>query len=178
MKKAIIALGLVVVMFFGVSYVYAQAPGAGPWHKHGWMRGQESWGQWKSLNLTLEQKAKFKELRRKFKEENAQLIGGLVTKRLELKLLWTDPKADPQAILAKEKELRELQNRMRDKIVQYRLEARNSLTPEQIEKFGRMGGMGFGFGRGFHHHYGCGFHHHHHHHHHHGQGMGRSRMWQ
>jgi len=176
---------LVVVMFFGVSYVYAQDPGAGSWHKHGWMRGQESWGQWKRLNLTAEQKAKFKELRRKFKEENAQLIGELVTKRLELQTLWTDPKADPQAILAKEKELRELQNQIRDKVVQYRLEARNSLTPEQIEKFGWMGGMGLGFGRGFrHHHHGqemgrrgmmyhsrgmdrCGHRHHHHNHHHH-----------
>jgi len=30
MKKAMIALGLVVVMFLGVSYVYAQDPGCGP----------------------------------------------------------------------------------------------------------------------------------------------------
>jgi hypothetical protein len=37
---------------------------------------------------------------------------------------------------------------MKDKIVQYRLEARNFLTPEQIEKFGWMGGMDHGFGRG------------------------------
>ena len=146
MKKAMIALGLVVVMLFGVSYVYAQEQGDPP--RHGWMHGEKSWGQWKRLNLTPEQKAKFKELRRKFKEENAQLIGGLVAKRLELRSLWTDPKADSQAILAKEKELRDLQNPMRDKIVQYRLEARNSLTPEQIEKLGLMGGMGLGFGRG------------------------------
>jgi Spy/CpxP family protein refolding chaperone len=164
MKKAMIVLGLVVVMLFGVSYVYAQDPGAGP--RHSWMHGQESRDQWKMLNLTPEQKARFKELRRKFIEENAQLIGGLVTKRLELRLLWTDPKADPQTILAKEKEWRDLQNRMRDKVVQYRLEARNSLTPEQIEKFGLMGGMGLGFGRGFHPH------------HYHGQGIGRSGMWQ
>jgi Spy/CpxP family protein refolding chaperone len=166
MKKAVIALGLVVVMFFGVSYVYAQDPGAG--RRHRWMHGQESWGQWKRLNLTPEQKAKFKELRRKFKEENAQLIGGLVAKRLELRSLWTDPKADSQAILAKGEELRNLQNQMRDKIVQYRLEARNSLTPEQIEKFGLMGGMGrrgmmyysWGMDR-----YGHRHHHHNHHHH-------------
>ena len=88
-----------------------------------------------------------------------------MTKRLELRLLWTDPKADSKAILAKEGELRGLRNRMRDKMVQYRLEARSSLTPEQIEKFGMMCGMGLGFGRGFHHQ-------------HHGQGMGGSRMWQ
>ena len=156
MKKAMIALGLVIVMLLGVANVYAQDPGAGP--RHGWMQGQESWGQGKRLNLTPEQKTKFKELRRKFIEENAQLIGALMTKRLELQLLWSDPKADSQRILAKERELRELQNRMRDKMVQYRLEARNSLTPEQIEKLGMMGGMGRGGMMG------------------HGLGMGHSRM--
>jgi Spy/CpxP family protein refolding chaperone len=160
MKKAMIALGLVVVMFFGVTCVYGQDPSADP--RHGWVQGKKTWDQGKRLNLTLEQRAKFKELRRRFIEENAQLIGGLMTKRLELRLLWTDPKADSKAILAKEGELRDLRNRMRDKIVQYRLEARNSLTPEQIEKLGMMGGMGLGFGF---------------HHHHHGQGMRSSRMW-
>jgi len=179
MKKAMIALGLVVVMFLGVSYVFAQDPGAGPGHGHGWMHGQERWGHWGKLNLTPEQRAKFRELRRKFIAENAQLVGALVAKRLEFRSLWTDPKADPQAILAKERELRALKDRMKDKIIQYKLEARSSLTPEQIEKLGMMGGIGFG--RGFHyrrhhhhdhHHYGCGCHHHWHH----GQGMGHPGM--
>jgi Spy/CpxP family protein refolding chaperone len=162
MKKAIIALGLVMVMFLGFSSVYAQEQSDPP--RHGWMHGEKSWGQGKRLNLTPEQKAKFQELRRKFIGENAQLIGDLVAKRLELRSLWTDPKADSQAILAKERELKDLQNRMEDKIVQYRLEARNSLTPEQIEKLGMMRGMGFGFDRGFR----MG----------HGQGMGQPGMWQ
>ena len=140
MKKGMIAIGLVMVMLWGVSYVYAQEQSDPP--RHGWMHGEKSWGQGKKPNLTPEQKARFQELRRKFIGENAQLIGGLVAKRLELRSLWTDPKADSQAILAKERELRDLQNRMRDKIVRYRLEARNSLTPEQIEKLGSMGGMG------------------------------------
>ena len=144
-KTTMIALGL--VMLLGVSYVYAQEQSYPPRHK--WMHGEKYWGQGKRLNLTPDQKARFKELRRKFIEENAQLIGGLVTERLELKLLWTDPKADSRAILAKEKELRDLQNRMRDKIVQYILEARNSLTPEQIEKLGLVDGRGLGFGRSF-----------------------------
>jgi Spy/CpxP family protein refolding chaperone len=162
MKRAMIALGLVMVMFIGVSYVYSQEQSDPP--RHGWMHGEKSWGQGKRLNLTPEQKAKFKELRRKFIGENAQLIGDRVAKRLELRSLWSDPKADSQAILAKERELRGLQNRIKDKIVQYKLEARNFLTPEQIEKLGSVGGMGLGFGRGFR----MG----------HGQGMGRPGMWQ
>jgi Spy/CpxP family protein refolding chaperone len=161
MKKVLIALGLVVVMLLGVSYVRAQDPGADP--KHKWMH--ESWGQWKRLNFTPEQKARFKELHRKFIEENTQLIGGLAAKRLELWSLWTDPKADSETILAKERELRDLQNQMRDKIVQYKLDFRNFLTPEQIEKLGLMRRMGLDFRSGFR----MG---------HHGQGMGHSGIWQ
>ena len=170
MKKAMMALGLIMVMFLGVSYVYAQEQADPP--RHGWMHREKSWAQWKKLGLTSEQKVKFKELRRKFIGENTQLIGGLVAKRLELRSLWTDPKADSQTILAKEKELRDLQNQMRDKVVQYRLEARNLLTPEQIEKFGLMGRMGLGFGHCFHRHHGFGFHYHQ------GEGMGHSGMSQ
>ena len=144
MKKMIITLGLAVVMLLGVTYVYAQGPGMGPGH-----RGMhESWGPGKDYPLTPEQKTKLQELRRKFREENAKLIGALVTKRLELQSLWTDPKADNKAILDKEKELRELQNQLRDKGIQMKLEARKFLTPEQIANFGPGCGMGPGYGRG------------------------------
>jgi len=144
MRKTIVVLGLVAVMLFGVAYVYAQGPGMGPGH-----RGMhESLGPGKDNPLTPEQKTKFQELRRKFREENAKLIGAAVTKRLELQSLWTDPKADSKAILDKEKELRDLQNQMRDKAVQMRLEARKFLTPEQITNFGPGCGMGPGSGRG------------------------------
>jgi Spy/CpxP family protein refolding chaperone len=144
MKKTIFALGLVAVMLLGVTYVYAQGPGMGPGH-----RGMhESWGPGKDFPLTPEQKSKFQELRRKFRDENAKLIGAMVTKRLELQSLWTDPKADPKAILDKERELRDLQNQLRDKAIQMRLEARKFLTPEQISNFGPGCGMGPGFGRG------------------------------
>ena len=144
MKKTIVLLGLVALMVLGVTYVYAQGPGMDPGH-----RGMhESWGPGRDYSLTPEQKTKFQELHRKFKEENAKLIGSIVTKRLELQSLWTDPKADSKAILDKEKELRDLQNQMRDKAVQMRLEARKFLTPEQIAGFGPGCGMGPGFGRG------------------------------
>ena len=140
MKKMIVVLGLVAIMVLGVTYVYAQGQGMGPGH-----RGMhESWGPGKDFSLTTEQKAKFQELRRKFRGENAKLTGAIVTKKLELQSLWTDPKADSKAILDKEKELRDLQNQMRDKAVQMRLEARKFLTPEQIENWK----PGWGKGRG------------------------------
>ncbi len=148
MRKKIVLLGLVAVMLLSVTYVYAQGYGMGPGMGPGHRGMHESWGPAKDYPLTPEQKAKFQELRRKFRDENAKLIGAMVTKRLELRSLWTDPKADSKAILDKERELRDLQNQMKDKGVQMRLEARKFLTPEQIENWGpgRMG-MGPGHGR-------------------------------
>jgi len=150
MRKTIVLLGLVALMVLGVAYAYAQGPGSGP--GRGGMH--ESWGPGRDYPLTSEQKAKFQELRRKFREENAKLIGAMVTKKLELRSLWTDPKADSKAILDKEKELRDLKNQLMDKAVQMRLEARKFLTPEQIQnwnpgrRMGRGHRMGFGHGMG------------------------------
>lgn len=164
MEKKIITLGLVALMLLvillGVTYVYAQGPGSGPGPGAGPRWGERHrWGSsepGKGLNLTPEQKASFREIRKKFIQENAQLIGALVAKRLEIRSLWTDPKADSQAILAKEKELRDLQNQMRDKAIQAKIEARKILTPEQIAnwkpwRMRHRGMMGHAPGRG------CGF---------------------
>jgi Spy/CpxP family protein refolding chaperone len=141
MKKTIIALGLVALMLLGVTYVYAQGPGFGPGYRTGWGPGK-----WSSL--TPEQQAKFQELRQKFNDETTQLRGTILTKRLELQSLWTNPKADPKAILDKEKELGTLREQLRDKAVRFKLEARNVLTPEQLAQFGSGWGMGPGFGHG------------------------------
>jgi Spy/CpxP family protein refolding chaperone len=141
MKKTIIALGLGALMLLGVTYVYAQGAGFGPGRRMDW--GHEKWS-----SLTPEQQTKFQELRRKFREENAKLIGALVTKRLELQSVWADPKADSKIILDKEKELRDLQNQMKDKAVQMKLEFRKFLTPEQIENWRPGWGMEHDFGEG------------------------------
>jgi len=148
MKKTLLALSLIAVLILGVAYVYAQGPVRSPGQGPGWKgeRGWEAGNPGRFSNLTPEQKTKFQELRRRFNEETAQLRGALVTKRVELGSLWTNPNADPNAIMAKEKELRDLRNQMQDKAVQMRLEARKVLTPEQIAELGP--GMGRELGRG------------------------------
>jgi Spy/CpxP family protein refolding chaperone len=145
MKKGMIVLGLATVMLLGITCAYAFGPGFGPRHGGMFSCPQVS-------NLTPEQNTKFQELRRKLNEETTPLRGTILSKRLELQSLWTDPKADAKAITDKEKELRDLQNQMRDKMVQFRLEARNILTPEQLSEFGPGWGRGMrepGMGRGF-----------------------------
>jgi len=138
MRKLVVALALVAVVVLGVTYVYAIGPDYG---RTGW--GYEGWS-----SLTPEQRTKFQELRQKLNDETANLRGTIITKRLELQSLWADPKADSKAIQEKEKELRSLQDQMRDKAVLFRLEARKILTPEQLAQFGPGGGMGRGFGGG------------------------------
>jgi len=147
MKKTIVVFGLVAAMLLGITFAYAQGPGFGPGHRG--MSPRESMRQEGLSSLTPEQKVKFQELGRRFDEETAQLKGATLTKRLELRSLWTNPKADSKAILDKEKELRDLQNQMKEKVIQNKLEARKLLTPEQIAQFGQGCGMGPGFGRGF-----------------------------
>ena len=155
MRNTVVTVGLVAVMLLGAVYAFAQGsgPGAGPGSGPRWGMGSghhRGPGEWdKTLNLTPEQKAKMDELRRKFKEENAQLIGAMVTKKIELQALWSNPKAEDKAILDKSKELRDLQNQMREKAVQMRLEGRKILTPDQIAKMPQGIGMGPGAGRGF-----------------------------
>ncbi len=146
MKKKVVVLGLVVAMVLGVAYAFAQGPGQGPGPGPGQGPGWRHHERWSSL--TPEQQTKIQELRQKFNDETAKLRGTMLTKRIELQSLWSNPKADPKAITEKEKEFRGLQDQMRDKAVQFKLEARKILTPEQLSQFGSGWGMGHGFGGG------------------------------
>jgi zinc resistance-associated protein len=107
------------------------------------------------LNLTPEQKTKFGELQEKHWKETVSLRNEMQTKRLELQTLWTAPTPDKNKILAKQKELNELRDKMQAKATDFRLDIRKSLTPEQAAQMGSMGSI-----RGFH------------------RGMGRHRMGQ
>jgi len=118
-------------------------PGSVHQYEGSHQRHQESGAPGKEFSFTPEQKAKFQDLRRKFELENAQLIGALVAKRIELHALWSDPKADPKAIMEKEKEQASIQFQLREKMTQSKLEARKLLSPEQVAHFGRRWGMGF-----------------------------------
>lgn len=139
--KKILILGLVGVMLLGAAYAYAKGPGFGPKYRE-WSPREGAYS-----SLTPEQRAKFQELRSKFMEETAQLRGALVTKRIELQSLWTNPEADPKAILDKEKELRSIQDQLKDKGIQLKLELRKILTPEQLSQFGTGCGIDWGRGR-------------------------------
>ncbi len=130
MKNITAVAGCIALFLIGTTCAFAQGPGYGP--------GPARAGYEGGIRLTPEQRTKFQELRRIFNEETAQVRGAMFTKRLELRSLWANPKSDPKAILEKERELRSLQDQMRDKAVQMRLEARGILTPEQFTHLGQV----------------------------------------
>ena len=95
------------------------------------------------LNLSKEQMDKMFQVTTKYQDEVRQTRYDLFQKRLNARKLFTDPKADNATILAKEKEISALQQKIHDRMVQMRLEQRNILTPEQLQKLNEAP-MGFG----------------------------------
>jgi Spy/CpxP family protein refolding chaperone len=111
-------------------------------------------GKWmgqgmKSLNLTAEQKEKMGELRKRYHAATRDLRYDLAQKRLEMRRLFTDPKTSDQMLMAKEKELSALRQKLFDTRAQMKIEWRSILTPEQIQKLDTMPHRGRGHGFGF-----------------------------
>jgi len=135
MKKV---LGVVVAVLFiaMASTVFAIGPGGfgyGP----------------KGVDLSKEQMDKMWQIREKFNTETSSLRYELFQKRNELRTLYSDPKASDAAILAKEKEVDTLRQKMHDKMVRFKLDQRKVYTPEQLQRLADRGpGRGLGGGRG------------------------------
>ena len=116
----------------------------------GWYHGPS--GVAADLNLSKEQMDKMWQTTEKFRTDTQKLRYELFQKRFEMKALFTDPKVDDAAIMAKEREISSLRQSMGEKIVQFRLAQRKILTPEQLQKLSearlepRFDGMSFGPG--------------------------------
>ena len=147
MKKMMVILTAVAVVL-GVAYAYAQGPGFGPGPGPGPGRCGDCGNCEQSTPLNEAQRTQMRELRQKFFDETASLRESIHAKRQQLRSLWVDPNAKPEAIITKEKELRSLQDQMRDTAVQQKLEARKLLTPEQLSQGGWGQGKGFRGGEG------------------------------
>lgn len=139
-KGNIWMVGLALVAMTGV------AVAAGPGYGVGMNADCPRYSQ---LNLTPEQKTKLNELKEKHWKDTATLRNEMQTRRLELRTLWTAPNPDKDKILAKQKELNDLRDKMQAKGTDYKIEGRKLLTPEQAAQAGISGpGMGCGNGMG------------------------------
>ena len=82
-------------------------------------------------NLTSEQSAKLADLKAERMKEVLPLRNELIANRAELRALWAQTAPDKNTIFAKQKEINELELKLREKMTHYRFERRNVLTPEQ-----------------------------------------------
>lgn len=151
MKKTVMLLA--VVVFLGSASIAMARGGMGPGMGSG-MGGGMGQGMGcgmgpmmlhglDQLNLSAEQWNKVQALKNAQMKAVAPLQNQIFAKRNEMRLLWAETNPDGAQILAKQKELGELQNQMREKATQLMLDVRKVLTPEQLTKFTVLGaGMG------------------------------------
>ncbi len=101
------------------------------------------------LDLSKEQIDRMCELRKKYSDRVKAVKADIFRMRTEARNLFVDPKADEGAIMAKEKEMNAARDKLRDTLVQFKLEQRKILTPEQLKKLAefRPGFDGRGRGR-------------------------------
>jgi hypothetical protein len=83
------------------------------------------------LNLTRDQASKINLLRETLLNDVKVLQEETFNKREDLKLIWLEDTPDQGKISTMQQEIKDLQNRMRQKTGQYLQEVRNNLTPEQ-----------------------------------------------
>jgi Spy/CpxP family protein refolding chaperone len=107
------------------------------------------------LGLSKEQMDKMWQLREQLRADTSALRHEVFQKRLEMRTLFANPSAEEATLIAKQKELFSLTQKLKDRLLQFRLEQRRVLTPEQIKKLGE-GPWAAGFagerrGRGFRH---------------------------
>ena len=126
-------LVLLFALFIMSGSVYAMVPGDGG-EREGFKAHHPN-----LLNLTPEQKTKLQALRENFRKETVFLRNDIKVKRLELKTLWAVPTPKKDKIIAKQKELNDLKTTLQMKAIDFRLEARSYLTPEQAAQVGMWG---------------------------------------
>ena len=143
-KHTLTAIGIIVAIVLVGGWAFAH----GPWGKRGY--GGPGYGrEYSYSNLSPEQKEKLQAQEQKFYEDTAELRKELSQKSLELRGLWKDPKADPEKIRAKQKELFELHRRIQERALEHRLAIRELLPEEGIGQ--GTWGSGYGMGYGPHH---------------------------
>jgi Spy/CpxP family protein refolding chaperone len=98
----------------------------------------------KHLNLSREQQDKLHNLTNRYFSETRNMRYELAEKRLEMWKLFTDPKTGDSTLLAKQKEISALHQKLSDKMAQMMIEGRKILTPEQLNRLDMMGMMGGG----------------------------------
>jgi zinc resistance-associated protein len=159
MKRFAIILGSILLVAAIAYPVLAHGPGWGRGH-HMWGTGRAGGGPcWYGDrgygNVTPEQRTQLDQVYQKFTNETAPLRNSIWSKLGELRTLLNTSKADPEKVMALQKEISDLKAKLAQKRVELELEARK-IAPEAgyAGRYGRgyghhmgYGHMGYGAGR-------------------------------
>ncbi|MBW1704460.1 MAG: periplasmic heavy metal sensor [Deltaproteobacteria bacterium] len=151
MKRLAIVLGSLMLVAAIAYPVFAWGPGWGRGHHMmgPWGGGPGYPGQYGSGygNLTREQQSKLDALDKKFYDETNNLRNEMWAKSTELNALLNTPNPDEAKAKALQKEITELRNKLAEKGLAYRLEARK-IAPDAGPGRGYGSGPGRGHGPG------------------------------
>lgn len=148
MKKWLVGL-MAVMIVVAATGAFAFGPGGrGGCGAYGGGFGPDGGpGAFGRLDLSKEQFDKMWQLKDKFQNETKDLRYQMYQKRLEMRKLFADPKADDAAIRAQYAEMSGLRQKLQDKRIEFKLAQRKILTAEQLQELGEGPAEG-GFGRG------------------------------
>jgi Spy/CpxP family protein refolding chaperone len=95
-------------------------------------------GPLRHLDLSKEQLHLINDLINRSRRETRDLRYDLAQKHIEMLKLFTDPKVDDDTLIAREKELSGLHQKLHDKMARIMIEGRKILTPEQLDKLDQI----------------------------------------
>lgn len=153
MKRLILAIGSILFMMAVSTNLMAWECGRGRAHMMPEAAGQQEgiYALCGKLNLTADQKTRIETLRNTHLRDIKPFQDQMFSKRGDLKLLWLQTNPDKEKILAVQKDMRAIRDKIEDKAVAHRVDVFNILTPEQQEKakaFSDGHGPGHRMGKG------------------------------
>jgi Spy/CpxP family protein refolding chaperone len=131
MKKICIAGAVLSVVALLVPTVWAES---GAWGHGMGLHGSISPEMASALNLTNDQMQIFQELRDAYSNEIAPIQNQLFSKKAEMRMLWDGSSPDREKLSAMHEEISILQQRLNQLAVQYQMDCREVLSPDQQAK--------------------------------------------
>ncbi len=127
--KRVFIIGLVTLIVAGAMSSITLSQGFGP-RSRGFGHGMAGWTTIGN-DLTQEQLEKLQSIRADFDREMLEIRNNIRSKSQELQKLWVASELDEGAILAKAKEISNLQRQLQERMIRYRLDTAKILTKEQ-----------------------------------------------
>ena len=131
MKGIRFAIAALSVVAFMAPMVWAES---GAWGHGMGLHGSISPEMASALNLTNDQMQIFQELRDAYSNEMAPLQNQLFSKKAEMRMLWDGSSPDREKLSAMHEEISTLRQRLNQLAVQYQMDCRDVLTPDQQAK--------------------------------------------